>query len=105
SSRRRHTRFSRDWSSDVCSSDLAAKAAGAARTTIWGPGGVATEAETAFGFALRRYRFDVYKTDDDETPDEGAVVFVSAEAEAVADRKSGVEGKGVGSGGGRAAEE
>src|SRR5690606_41202183 len=26
SSRRRHTRFSRDWSSDVCSSDLAAPA-------------------------------------------------------------------------------
>src|SRR5690606_40052679 len=25
SSRRRHTRFSRDWSSDVCSSDLALK--------------------------------------------------------------------------------
>src|SRR5690606_39638287 len=25
SSRRRHTRFSRDWSSDVCSSDLTAK--------------------------------------------------------------------------------
>src|SRR5690606_40363854 len=25
SSRRRHTRFSRDWSSDVCSSDLKAK--------------------------------------------------------------------------------
>src|SRR5690606_40022124 len=25
SSRRRHTRFSRDWSSDVCSSDLAKK--------------------------------------------------------------------------------
>ena len=24
SSRRRHTRFSRDWSSDVCSSDLSA---------------------------------------------------------------------------------
>src|SRR5690606_534128 len=35
SSRRRHTRFSRDWSSDVCSSDLAPAAptrpAGAAR--------------------------------------------------------------------------
>src|SRR5215475_1681043 len=30
SSRRRHTRFSRDWSSDVCSSDLLAGAAGAA---------------------------------------------------------------------------
>src|SRR5690606_40884938 len=28
SSRRRHTRFSRDWSSDVCSSDL----------SPWGPG-------------------------------------------------------------------
>src|SRR5690606_39521672 len=27
SSRRRHTRFSRDWSSDVCSSDLAAQLA------------------------------------------------------------------------------
>src|SRR5690606_39626120 len=26
SSRRRHTRFSRDWSSDVCSSDLALQA-------------------------------------------------------------------------------
>src|SRR5690606_40762833 len=26
SSRRRHTRFSRDWSSDVCSSDLIPKA-------------------------------------------------------------------------------
>src|SRR5690606_41141081 len=26
SSRRRHTRFSRDWSSDVCSSDLAVQA-------------------------------------------------------------------------------
>src|SRR5690606_40661338 len=29
SSRRRHTRFSRDWSSDVCSSDLASGAYGA----------------------------------------------------------------------------
>src|SRR5690606_40853418 len=28
SSRRRHTRFSRDWSSDVCSSDLEVYAAG-----------------------------------------------------------------------------
>src|SRR5690606_40593662 len=31
SSRRRHTRFSRDWSSDVCSSDLADHEAGHAR--------------------------------------------------------------------------
>src|SRR3712207_9514262 len=28
SSRRRHTRYSRDWSSDVCSSDLVAMVAG-----------------------------------------------------------------------------
>src|SRR5690606_41059966 len=33
-SRRRHTRFSRDWSSDVCSSDLVATAEGAKRTII-----------------------------------------------------------------------
>src|SRR5690606_39557188 len=31
SSRRRHTRFSRDWSSDVCSSDLL--------VGVWNPGG------------------------------------------------------------------
>src|SRR5699024_11641823 len=31
SSRRRHTRSKRDWSSDVCSSDLAAEFAGRAR--------------------------------------------------------------------------
>src|SRR5690606_25040584 len=31
SSRRRHTRFSRDWSSDVCSSDLAALRPGVSR--------------------------------------------------------------------------
>src|SRR5690606_41161127 len=31
SSRRRHTRFSRDWSSDVCSSDLRQQEAGGGR--------------------------------------------------------------------------
>src|SRR5690606_40349525 len=37
SSRRRHTRFSRDWSSDVCSSDLAVEdiAAAEARPRAW----------------------------------------------------------------------
>src|SRR5438876_4716675 len=34
SSRRRHTRWTGDWSSDVCSSDLTAVAAGAAVTAI-----------------------------------------------------------------------
>src|SRR2546429_6685341 len=37
SSRRRHTRCSRDWSSDVCSSDLARRGRGAfeKRTSFW----------------------------------------------------------------------
>src|SRR5690606_40126697 len=40
SSRRRHTRFSRDWSSDVCSSDLSAGApSGAGGTAATGGGG------------------------------------------------------------------
>src|SRR5690606_3247184 len=34
SSRRRHTRFSRDWSSDVCSSDLSIFVRGAANRSI-----------------------------------------------------------------------
>src|SRR2546429_4236622 len=34
SSRRRHTRCSRDWSSDVCSSDLHGDGAGAARALV-----------------------------------------------------------------------
>src|SRR5690606_16282885 len=33
-SRRRHTRFSRDWSSDVCSSDLGVRAVGAAERAV-----------------------------------------------------------------------
>src|SRR5690606_9666712 len=40
SSRRRHTRFSRDWSSDVCSSDLHAR----------------------YGAARRRYRYLLYRS-------------------------------------------
>src|SRR5690606_39724319 len=34
SSRRRHTRFSRDWSSDVCSSDLLVVGGAAALTSL-----------------------------------------------------------------------
>src|SRR5207302_7549277 len=41
SSRRRHTRFSRDWSSDVCSSDLLIDFVGASMPNIGaGPGDV-----------------------------------------------------------------
>src|SRR5690606_40225871 len=38
SSRRRHTSFSRDWSSDVCSSDLAERPSGAHHGTVPGCG-------------------------------------------------------------------
>src|SRR5690606_39693308 len=34
SSRRRHTTFSRDWSSDVCSSDLSGESAYSAKLTV-----------------------------------------------------------------------
>src|SRR2546430_13414931 len=40
SSRRRHTRFDCDWSSDVCSSDLGGGAATAGRTTPGGGGDI-----------------------------------------------------------------
>src|SRR5690606_40390261 len=36
SSRRRHTRFSRDWSSDVCSSDLGHDVDDAGEAAFWG---------------------------------------------------------------------
>src|SRR5690606_40390074 len=45
SSRRRHTRFSRDWSSDVCSSDLSPHP---------GPDAVRVANSRAFSLALER---------------------------------------------------
>src|SRR2546429_8317466 len=39
SSRRRHTRCSRDWSSDVCSSDLGGRRESSRRSRGRGPGG------------------------------------------------------------------
>src|SRR5207253_10920817 len=100
-SRRRHTRWPRDWSSDVCSSDLE-PAAGATlsparRRTL--------ELELQANLALA----------DDKMSSEGARRMAAARAAAVQkllalpdtaaeesrDRKSGVEGKGVECGGGR----
>src|SRR3712207_8104415 len=43
SSRRRHTRYWRDWSSDVCSSDLSALAGDAALEDLLGQGDVPGE--------------------------------------------------------------
>ncbi|MGB0928727.1 MAG: leucyl aminopeptidase [Pikeienuella sp.] len=61
------------------------KAIGKGTATIVGAGDAAAQAEIAFGYVLRSYNFDVYKTasEDDEAP-EADVVFASDEAEAVA---------------------
>src|SRR5690606_39667771 len=55
SSRRRHTRFSRDWSSDVCSSDLARRRPRQQDASATGAGGVTGavhERQLAAGLAL-----------------------------------------------------
>src|SRR5690606_40300848 len=51
SSRRRHTRFSRDWSSDVCSSDLGTDSMGETAENVAAKYGVTREDQDAF--ALR----------------------------------------------------
>src|SRR5690606_40928189 len=56
SSRRRHTRFSRDWSSDVCSSDLDVLPGdehGPSRAAVW-PAGEDVEHMTVGGERLQR---------------------------------------------------
>ena len=62
----------------------AIKAAGTGALSIWGTGGVTIEAETAFGAALRRYDFDVYKKKEEDAEAPGAIRFVSDDADAVA---------------------
>src|SRR5690606_38664046 len=57
SSRRRHTRFSRDWSSDVCSSDLAALEVGA--PALLGQAGDAVERIHAAGGGPQHVGVDV----------------------------------------------
>src|SRR5206468_9303237 len=61
SSRRRHTRSDRDWSSDVCSSDLGSVPLFIACVAIWGStwiaityqlGSVAPEASVSYRFLL-----------------------------------------------------
>src|SRR5690606_39928606 len=55
SSRRRHTRFSRDWSSDVCSSDLYSRPYNTGRHTIaehlWNLDDYVRDALSARGYA------------------------------------------------------
>ena len=59
------------------------KKAGENDVTFYGAGDPETQAQIAFGYALRRYKFSVYKTEEEEaTP--GAVTFASAASDAVA---------------------
>lgn len=62
----------------------AAKSLGKDRVTLCGVGDAAVEAEIAFGFALRRYEFDVYKSKDEEEDPAGSVTFLSEEVEKLA---------------------
>src|SRR3989440_4754600 len=52
SSRRRHTRSDRDWSSDVCSSDLRMREGEDLAFLIGGPDGLASEVLTRSDFTL-----------------------------------------------------
>src|SRR5690606_40577680 len=101
SSRRRHTRFSRDWSSDVCSSDLVPH----------GPGGQAARA----GRRLHTAGIEAAGgpvAGDDEAVDAG-VAGSDAKSPgpgerldvAVGDRKSVVRERGQGEGEGRGAKQ
>src|SRR5690606_40110929 len=67
SSRRRHTRFSRDWSSDVCSSDLHVEATLSSSVTA---NIEATPAATfdLTAFEIRGYRLRADFTDADGDP-------------------------------------
>src|SRR6266478_8169571 len=67
SSRRRHTRFDCDWSSDVCSSDLAdkAKAIPGVRKVVEVPSGMAVIAD---GFWPAKLGRDALQLEWDEGP-------------------------------------
>src|SRR2546429_576604 len=53
SSRRRHTRCSRDWSSDVCSSDLGGRRESSRRSRGRGPGGERKRGRVSGGLVRR----------------------------------------------------
>src|SRR5690606_40224564 len=73
SSRRRHTRFSRDWSSDVCSSDLAARGFAIDLPRLPGHG---THVRDMARTTYPDYRAEVVATIDRLTPATDHVVLV-----------------------------
>src|SRR5690606_40481805 len=97
SSRRRHTRFSRDWSSDVCSSDLEQH----------GFSVDATDDPTVFTDEnLKKYDALVFSNTNNDVFDTDAqrvalMRYIQAGGGFVGDRKSVVEGKSVERGGRR----
>src|SRR5690606_41127212 len=99
SSRRRHTRFSRDWSSDVCSSDLR-------------QGAFERDARSASGYANERAENDCRKRKTQPGQHwyaqglgaAGSRRYEFTRAARLADRKSVVYGKSVDGGGGRSEE-
>src|SRR5690349_8292741 len=90
SSRRRHTRSLRDWSSDVCSSDLARMSFGAhSRTHASLPGleqdalgrevhGCRAELETALGAPVRLFAYPYGERDERVEAEVEAAGFVAA---------------------------
>ncbi len=60
-----------------------AKRAGEKAVTFYGAGSADAQSQIAFGYALRRYKFTVYKTDEEEHSP-GAVTFASTAADEVA---------------------
>src|SRR5690606_40013940 len=93
SSRRRHTRFSRDWSSDVCSSDLRARRYFASRHGLEVAaldGFASTDAYEIGNLGPENARAAMLRLD---RPDVEAFVIPGANfatMAAIADRKSGV---------------
>src|SRR5256885_8195571 len=92
SSRRRHTRLQGDWSSDVCSSDLAAEMMHAVRELK-----IPFMAGSSVPLAERRPPLEI----PDGAAIEEAVSIHSGPPEVYEDRESVVEGKRVDLGGGR----
>src|SRR5690606_40182666 len=73
SSRRRHTRFSRDWSSDVCSSDLKTPSVSAAERFVSTQGGSGRQDGTGPKFQAGGLGQDGYQGSALDSRTDGAI--------------------------------